>query len=439
MKVAVYHTNFCDTAGGAEIAAFKTVKALREQGHEVDLYTSCAKKDIIKTVAENSGFSVFPKLILVDEKSPLINFLIKRNILVSYQILQEYKHEHKHVYKKLLEFINDLRKEYDIVISMQVPSLIHFHYVDIMPGDIMYLHYPTIVEEVGIIPLLHINIPNSKFPLIKLYKKLILHEEYNILRNYEKRPNNSNNVYLVAVNSSWTKERLIKLYSILSKIGNIGKMNELIKDASIVYPPIDYEAYASMYDPSIKKDLALTVSRYCPGKNLKSIIYVASKLPNVSFVIVGSTKTPGSQKVISQLETLIDELKLKNVSLEKDVPKNRLIELYSQAKVYLHPLFAEHFGIAIAEGAAAGAVPVVYRDGGGWMDIASRIDPMLGYSNIDEASKVIKTIIQDKDLWLKLSKRSVETASSFSWSNYKLRLNNVVQRAFQIKTGSKSF
>jgi len=51
----------------------------------------------------------------------------------------------------------------------------------------------------------------------------------------------------------------------------------------------------------------------------------------------------------------------------------------SQASIYLHPPLAEHFGIAIAEAAAAaGLVPVVYRDGGGWTDIASRIDQGLG-------------------------------------------------------------
>jgi glycosyltransferase involved in cell wall biosynthesis len=64
---------------------------------------------------------------------------------------------------------------------------------------------------------------------------------------------------------------------------------------------------------------------------------------------------------------------LRNFHLETDVSR-RIIELMSQASIYLHPPFAEHFGIAIAEAAAAGLVPVVYRDGGGWTDIASRVD-----------------------------------------------------------------
>ena len=88
------------------------------------------------------------------------------------------------------------------------------------------------------------------------------------------------------------------------------------------------------------------------------------------------------------------------MTLETDVPRRRLDELYSIAKVYLHPPFPEHFGIAIAEGAAAGAVPVVYRDGGGWTDVASRIDPSLGYTNVDEAAAIVRSLLGDGGLWL---------------------------------------
>jgi len=36
------------------------------------------------------------------------------------------------------------------------------------------------------------------------------------------------------------------------------------------------------------------------------------------------------------------------------------------------------FDIVTAEAAAAGLVPVVYRDGGGWTDIVSKIGRALG-------------------------------------------------------------
>ena len=58
----------------------------------------------------------------------------------------------------------------------------------------------------------------------------------------------------------------------------------------------------------------------------------------------------------------------------------------SKASVYSDPPVAEAFCIAIAEAAASGLVPVVYRDGGGWTDIASRIDKGLGYTGVEEAA-----------------------------------------------------
>ena len=98
-------------------------------------------------------------------------------------------------------------------------------------------------------------------------------------------------------------------------------------------------------------------------------------VPEASFYLVGSTG-PSSKLVLNLLEERAKGLK--NFNIETEVPRRRILELMSQASIYLHPPHAEHFGIAIAEAAAAGLVPVVYRDGGGWTDIASRVDRALG-------------------------------------------------------------
>jgi Glycosyltransferase len=109
------------------------------------------------------------------------------------------------------------------------------------------------------------------------------------------------------------------------------------------------------------------------------------------------------------------------------VPRKRIIELMSQASVYLHPPFAEHFGIAIAEAAAAGLVPVVYRDGGGWTDIASRIDEGLGYTNIEEAAHIIRSLLNDPERLKALSVKAREVAKGFSYERFKERVNEVVK------------
>jgi len=68
------------------------------------------------------------------------------------------------------------------------------------------------------------------------------------------------------------------------------------------------------------------------------------------------------------------------------------------------------FDIVTAEAAAAGLVPVVYRDGGGWTDIASRIDQSLGYASIEEAAHIVRSLLNDPGRLKALLARAREVA-----------------------------
>jgi len=105
-----------------------------------------------------------------------------------------------------------------------------------------------------------------------------------------------------------------------------------------------------------------------------------------SSTLLGST-SDYSERMLKVIES--EAKSLSNFHLETNVPR-RIPELVSQASIYLHPPFAEHFGIAIAEAAAAGLVPVVYWDGGVWADIVSRVDQGLGYTSVEEAAHLIR-------------------------------------------------
>ena len=131
--------------------------------------------------------------------------------------------------------------------------------------------------------------------------------------------------------------------------------------------------------------IVLTVSRIDWGKNVTEIPEVAKLVPEAEFYLVGSTRID-SGPVLEVLKERAEGLR--NFHVGTEVPRRRIIELMLQASIYLHPPFAEHFGIAIAK-AAAGLVPIVYRDGGGWTDIASRIDKGLGYMSVEEVASTI--------------------------------------------------
>jgi glycosyltransferase involved in cell wall biosynthesis len=170
--------------------------------------------------------------------------------------------------------------------------------------------------------------------------------------------------------------------------------------------------------------VVLTVSRITPEKMVAEIPKVAKLVPEAEFYLVGST-SDYSERTLKVIES--EAKGLSNFHLETDVPRRRIIELMSQASIYLHPPYAEHFGIAIAEAAAAGLVPVVYRDGGGWTDIASRIDEGLGYTSVEEAAHIIRSLLNDPGRLKELSSKAREVAKGFSYENFKSRLNEVIK------------
>jgi glycosyltransferase involved in cell wall biosynthesis len=159
------------------------------------------------------------------------------------------------------------------------------------------------------------------------------------------------------------------------------------------------------------------------GKKVIEIPNIARLLPEAEFYLVGATRSE-SGPILKVLRERAEGLR--NFHLETDVLRRRITELMSQASIYLHPPFAEHFGIAIAEAAAAGLVPVVYRDGGGWTDIASRIDEGLGYMSVEEAAHIVRSLLNDPGRLKELSSKAREVAKGFSYERFKERLNEVI-------------
>jgi len=83
-------------------------------------------------------------------------------------------------------------------------------------------------------------------------------------------------------------------------------------------------------------------------------------------------------------------------------------------------------GLAIAETAAAGLVPVVCRDGEGWTDIASRVDQWLGYKSVEEVAHIVRSLLNEPKRPKTLSARAKEVARSLSYENFKIKLSGVI-------------
>jgi glycosyltransferase involved in cell wall biosynthesis len=283
--------------------------------------------------------------------------------------------------------IRELRSRYDLVIETQSN-------VPLKWADASYIQAFPLAELPGY--YLHIE-----------RLKLSLHERaYNSLVAWWAR-SIADRTKPIMTNSSWTAEYVRRAYG-----------NQRIY---VVHPPVNVEELSSVGGD--RGRIVVTVSRIDWGKKVIDIPKIAKLVPEAEFYLVGATG-PVSGPIVRELKRRAEELR--NFHLVIDVPRRRMFELMSQASIYLHPPFAEHFGIAIAEAAAAGLVPVVYRDGGGWTDIASRIDQGLSYTSVEEAARIVRSLLNDPGRLKALSARAREVAKGFSYERFKERLNEVI-------------
>ncbi|MFP3081265.1 MAG: glycosyltransferase family 4 protein [Acidilobus sp.] len=371
MRIALVHA-FFDDAGGNERLALEMYRALKDLGHDVDLYTAHVNERAWEVLT--SGMKGVPRPVVLGE--PLVTRLLRpTGRLVRYRRLV--------AASALAGRLARQGRGYDIIIETQtnVP----------MPwADASYIHFPALVD--------YVTLQASGGLTRRLYDWLISREVRRVGRGGS----------LVMTNSSWTAGYIRRAYGDLR--------------IEVVHPPVNVEELLPLGGDRGK--IVLTVSRISPEKRLTAIAEVARLVPEAEFYLVGSTSVY-SGPVLREIRERTEGLR--NFHLETDVPRKRILELMSQASIYLHPPFAEHFGIAIAEAAAAGLVPVVYRDGGGWTDIASRIDQGLGYTNVEEAAHIVRSLLNDAERLRALSAKAREVAKGFSYEAFRARVDEVIR------------
>ncbi len=124
------------------------------------------------------------------------------------------------------------------------------------------------------------------------------------------------------------------------------------------------------------------------------------------------------------------------VSIEIDASGNRLRELYSQARVFLHatglgeledrrPWRLEHFGIAVVEAMSAGVVPVVYGRGGP-KEIVVPGESGLHFLTADELVERTLQLAADDGLERRLAEGARSRAKAFSPEAFRDRVRSLV-------------
>ena len=367
MKVGVIHHSL-NAAGGADRLCLKTIEALKEAGHRVVLAT--VEPTDWKRVKHIMGEVTQP-----DEETSLLRF----------------KLEMFGIYMRLLTSFSalKLRKHCDITVNT---------HGDVLPvkADVMYMHYPmfALLKEVPV------STKYSESAFWRAYFTPYEAIQGILVRKFLKG--------LILTNSNFSR-RAIKKYA--------------GKDSVVVYPPVDIKKFVSIALKNNKREnLVVSCGRYSAEKNYEFILKVAEKLrEKAKFIIVGTVSGRVSRDYYEKLSRIKREKHLKSVELLKNVPFRNLLELYGKAKVYLHAMKYEHFGISVVEAMAAGMVPVVHRSGGPWEDILKAKQGIHGfsYTNADEAAEIIKKIVEDEKLVREITSKNMHYVHAFSSESFK--------------------
>jgi Glycosyltransferase len=376
-RILVVHALF-DVLGGGELFALRLTQALMEHGFNVDLLTATlVDQDKLREIF---GDVKLPRIMVkrVKEAEYLSKLMPGRLVRLRRLV----------VYRKYLPIIEEAKREYDLVIDTQsnLPT----------PVDISYVHFPILL-------------PTRRGGLYwTIYNQLV-----DLLAGDCKNPRSGR----ILANSTWTAHMVYRVYGIIP---------------DILYPPVDVEYFSTVAGNTNREKLVITISRFTPEKKLDGILEVARELPDYTFIISGSTG-PGSERIIEALKARKEQLGLTNIEFKPNMPRQELREQLGEAMFYLHPEFTEHFGIAVIEAMAAGVVPIVYRDGGAWHDVVSKVSVILGYQSISEVPKIVRRLGENKDLYSKLRERSIELSKDFNYENFKKNLLEKARYVLRVK------
>jgi len=205
----------------------------------------------------------------------------------------------------------------------------------------------------------------------------------------------------------------------------------LHRNSIVVYPPVNTETFHSQCFSEAKDgNTVAVVASYTPKRHLEQVPFIAKQSKFAKFVVVG--KADGySRPTLKRLRENISRFHVEDrVTLLQNVPFEELLEILAKAKVYLHVMPYDHFGISVVEAMAAGCVPVVHRSGGPWIDILDKDQGTYGfsYSTPMEAAKYIDKLVMDESLRSQIAIKASHRAKRFDKTVFMKRMVEVVDK-----------
>jgi alpha-1,2-mannosyltransferase len=205
----------------------------------------------------------------------------------------------------------------------------------------------------------------NKFPI---YKKFKIYYYKLILKLYELMGNKC--LSFAYVNSTWTYNHMKDLWRDLLKN----------KKLVILYPPCSISLYKEAAKNDQRQNIIVSFAQFRPEKRQDLQIRILSKLrenlnkypglQDLELHIIGGVRNSEDQNILDNLKEYSKELGVQDYV--KFVPNGtieEILEEFSRAKIGIHTMIAEHFGITLIEMMAAGLIVVTHNSAGAKDDI----------------------------------------------------------------------
>jgi glycosyltransferase involved in cell wall biosynthesis len=357
LKIGVFHPSF-HNFGGGEFVALVVANTLAKSGHQVELFVS-------SNVQQNVIRRMFG-----EEIDSSVNIRVKPSFVHSGGTFDIFPTTFRSLALKL---------KCDILIDTYSNCVFPW-------SNICYIHFP----------FLNSRDYNTSFPYLKSgHIRYIFGLPHFIYAKKLQRYSDK----LIIANSKYT--------------ANIFK-NFVNTNVEVIYPPVSSALFsqpANEVARFTKEDLVVTVSRFAPAKGLEKIPYIAKQTKRqVKFVIIGLLH---DRQVYKSMRQSITRLGLDDrIEVITNSPKRELESTLGRAKIYLHTMVGEHFGISIVEAMAMGCLPIVHKSGG----MVEYVPSTYFYENPREAAEKIDAAISE---WTpRQAIEIIRIAERFSESNF---------------------
>lgn len=397
LKANIVHRDL-NPCGGGERLSLAVMQAISDIGIDFDITT--LEKPNVHRIENSFG----NKLASMIEKASTINIL---------QSALEKEPEQSDIEQRKV-------RDYDLTINTHGEALPYYRHYFSKKNSIVQCHFPTakyhIVSEnedylketkVGSI-IKNIIINNKTITTTGTNRASFqkLKDSYlNLMRNS-----------VVVTNSEFSKKAIAE---------------ELGIEALVLNPPVDIEPFRNAaLISNYREDIVLVLSRIVPYKRIENAIAVAKILKENNIgkgmKIIGNLYDDDFLvgNYYSQLLKMIKEYSLEDyVSFEINVNFEKIMDTMRHAKVYLHTMSGESFGISTVEAMSAGLIPVVPDIGGHTEFVPQKYQ----FDTLEKAFEIISSAFN-----VSYSER-IQISNSvrrFSISNYTLSFQQLVNSLF---------